>query len=153
VVRHADGSLSIDDLLGRGEAAVSKDRPPADAQGEGQGGIGPTAIDIGGIEILDAELRYVDEAAGRTVGIHDLDLVAGAIASQGTTPVKLSFLVRSDQPPGQAKVSASGDVQLDLPAGSVTGSGLAASLVAQAELDAGRTLEATLAAKGMQVST
>src|SRR5690606_24282335 len=67
--------------------------------------------------------------------------------------VTLSFLVRSDQPPGQAKVSASGDLQLDLPAGSFTGTGLAASLVAQAELDAGRTLEATLAAKGMQVST
>jgi len=135
VVRRADGTLSIDDLLGKGEPA------PADKPAEGGMGIGPTDLDIGGIEILGAELRYVDEAAGRTVGIHDLELVTGAIASRGTTPVKLAFVVRSDQPPGEAKVTANGDLQLDLPAGSFTATGLAATVAAQAEPGPGQQLE------------
>ena len=148
VVRRADGSLSIDDLLGKGEPAPAQDKPA-----DGGVGIGPTDIDIGGIEILGAELRYVDEAAGRTVGVHELELVTGAIASRGTTPVKLSFVVRSDQPPGEAKVSANGDLQLDLPAGSVTAAGLATTIAAQATLDAGQKVDATLTTNGLTVST
>ncbi len=147
VVRRADGTLSIDDLLGKGEPA------PADKPAEGGMGIGPTDLDIGGIEILGAELRYVDEAAGRTVGIHDLELVTGAIASRGTTPVKLAFVVRSDQPPGEAKVTANGDLQLDLPAGSFTATGLAATVAAQAEPGPGQQLDATLKTDGLAVST
>lgn len=147
VVRHADGSLSIDDLLGR------DGRPGAAGPKDGGGAIGPTAIDIGGIEIMAAELRYVDEAAARTVGMHELDLVTGPITSRGTTPVKLAFVVRSDQPPGEAKVSAAGDLQLDLPAGTISGAGLTATIGAQAELDAQRKLNATLGAKGLKVST
>ena len=147
VVRRADGSLSIDDLLGNGDES-GEARP--DTQG---GGIGPTALDIGGIEINDAELSYIDETASRSIGIHDLDLVTGAIASRGTTPVKLSFTVRSDQPRGEAEVSAAGDLQLDLPAGKITASGLATTIGAQAELDAQRKLAASLEAEGVEVST
>src|SRR5690606_40140456 len=43
VVRRADGSLSIDDLLGKGEPAPAQDTP-ADAGG----GLGPPDSDIGG---------------------------------------------------------------------------------------------------------
>jgi AsmA protein len=147
VVRRADGSLSIDDLLGR-------DGQPAETgPKDGGGAIGPTAIDIGGIEIIGAELRYVDEAAARTVGIHELDLVTGAIASRGTTPVKLAFVVRSDQPQAEAKVSAAGNLQLDLPAGAVSGTGLTMTIGAQAELDGQRKLNATVQAKGVEAST
>lgn len=148
VVRRADGSLSIDDLLGKGEPAPAQDKPA-----DGGVGIGPTDIDIGGIEILGAELRYVDEAAGRTVGVHELELVTGAIASRGTTPVKLSFVVRSDQPPGEAKVSAHGELRLDLPAGSVTADGLAATIAVQAEPTPGQKVDATLKSSGLKVST
>ncbi len=147
VVRRRDGSLSIDDLLGKsGEPAPA--RPS-----EGGGGIGPTAIDIGGIEVVDAELRYIDEAAARTIAVNDFNLVTGAIASRGTTPVQLSFVVRSDQPQGEARVSAAGDLQLDLPAGTVTGAGLKATITAEAEFDPQRKLTASLEANGVDVST
>src|SRR5690606_21261133 len=127
--------------------------PAGPAPDTNDGGIGPTAIDIGGIEVIDAELRYVDEAAGRSVGVQDLDLVTGPVASRSTTPVQLSFILRSDQPRGEARVSAAGDLQLDLPAGAITGSGLSATIAAQAELDAQRKLTANLEATGVEVST
>src|SRR5690606_40386674 len=69
------------------------------------------------------------------------------------TGVRRVLFRSSDQPPGEAKVSAHGELRLDLPAGSVTADGLAATIAVQAEPTPGQKVDATLKSSGLKVST
>lgn len=147
IVRHKDGSLNIDDLIGRDDASAR-----APSQADGQNGVGPRAIDIGGIEVTNAHLEYIDEASGQTASIDELEFLAGAISARGSAPVQLSFKLASAQPRAQATVQARGQLELDLPAGHAGGSGLQVELAGWAEPDDVRRVGLDLRASGIDAN-
>lgn len=154
VIRRRDGSLNFDDLLGRGGTGQAHGRDGAPPAGDRAGGmLGPGSVDIGGIEVTDAELTWIDEIGGQHVTVHDLAASLGAIHTQGTTPAKVSFRVENQQPQAEATVSAAGNLVLDLAAGAASAEGVAIKVVAQLAVDAARKLQANLDVSGLAAST
>jgi len=94
LLRRKDGSTNFDDLLGGKEqapAAPGKAPAPA-AKSE------PLAIDIGGIELRNANVGWRDEREGTDVRLSRFDLRTGRIASGVPGELKLSARVDGSQP-------------------------------------------------------
>lgn len=91
VVRARDGKLSIDDLLGGGQAAAPADPARTDARASA-----PMRLDIAGIAITDAELAYDDRQAPRKLRISKLSLETGRIAAGAATPLSLKARIDAD---------------------------------------------------------
>ncbi len=133
VVRHADGRLSIDDLLGRGpgEAATTATEAGKQAAGKAEksGKTGTTEppaaatsgglpkLDIGGITLSDARIEFDDQQNGNTAIIDDLDLETGRITSAGRTPLSLSLKASTSRPKAALTLTLKGEADYDLDAG------------------------------------
>jgi AsmA protein len=103
--KRADGTTNVDDLL-KGDAAAPT-APPKDAAG-------PPQFEIGGIELVNANLTYRDLAAKNTVTLTQLNLTAGRVATTSRTPVDLSTRFASTAPAAQGELAAEGELDLDL---------------------------------------
>ena len=141
IERRADGSLSIDDLIGKGPP-----KPAAPATPAGQPAALPR-LDIGGIELTGAQVVFRDLQADNTVTVSGLDLKTGRIANKGQTPIDLKLVFATTRPEAKGEVSLKGNAQLDLDANRFGVKDLAATLKAASGgtvLDTGRLELASL---------
>ena len=103
IIRQADGSTNIDDLLGR-SAPV-----PASTTGSGKGGAGEggakASAAIGEVRLRKADLTLRDLAAKRTVRLAELDLQVDRYAPGVRMPLEASADVSVDNPALAAKVT------------------------------------------------
>ncbi len=114
VERGADGSTSIDDLLGR--------RPSGDPATRGQPSPAGTAgrvpeIRIAGLEITGARLQVDDRQSGQSTTIDRLNLSTGPIAPRIATPLSLSAAFAQSPSKAAGEFELKGDLTLDLDAG------------------------------------
>lgn len=145
LVKRRDGSLNIDDLLDRDgdddEEAGKKDDKPASESA--------SRIDVAGVALRQARLRWLDEASGKTTEISDLDLSTGKLSARpgekryAVEQVALSTRAGSD---GQTLT-----LNLSVPAVSVEGDKLSATAVDLSALleAAGRRIDARVALQGL----
>lgn len=132
VVRNADGTLSIDDLL-------AKDPAPAPAPAEAAGP--PLALDIAGIAVTDAELVYDDRQNQRRVTLSKASLETGRLADGVATPLKLQARLDATAPKLGATLALQGRLERGPAAGRIALQDLKAELGATFE---GRDLQVTL---------
>lgn len=85
-VKAKDGKTNIDDL-------VAPAAPPAAAGAEPD-----FKVDIAGVEIVDATIHYVDQAAGSKITLSRLNLKTGRIAPGVPTGVEFSAHAQGDKP-------------------------------------------------------
>ena len=105
VERREDGSLSIDDLIGKSSAEPAAPADPAEP-----GGALPQ-LDIGGIELTDAQVVFRDLQADNTMTISGLDLKTGRIANKGETPISLDFAFAATNPEAKGELKLEGDAR------------------------------------------
>jgi AsmA protein len=107
--RRADGTTNLDDLTG-GPKPESKVEPARPAVSGGQA----PQFELGGIELVDAQVVYRDEHAHNTVTVSKLNLKTGRIATQGSTRVDLAATVAATEPPSSVDLSLKAMVDVDL---------------------------------------
>ncbi len=130
VERRADGTTSIDDLIGS---------EPRGAAAEGTASASPpTPFEIGGVELTQARLTYRDLAAKNTITLTRLNLTSGRLAPRVRTPVELSTQFSATRPALQGELKLRGEADLDLPGRSYGGRAL--DVVLRTTLDK-RTLD------------
>lgn len=145
LVKRRDGSLNIDDLLDRD----GDDDENAGKKGDKPGKESASRIDVAGVALRQARLRWLDEASGKTTEISDLDLSTGKLSARpgeqryAVEQVALSTRARSD---GQTLT-----LNLSVPAVSVEGDKLSATAVDLSALleAAGRRIDARVALQGL----
>jgi AsmA protein len=71
-------------------------------------------LELGGIELVDAQVVYRDERAHNTVTVSKVNLKTGAIAARASTPVELSATVAATQPPSSVDLSLKAIADVDL---------------------------------------
>lgn len=144
LVRGKDGRTNFDDLLGapEGKAAQPAKTPPPGTSAS------PAMLDIGGIELRNANVGWRDEQNGTNVRVSKLNLTTGRIASG--VPGKLHFSARVDGT--QPKVAVDAEVEtgysFDFATQAVALTGLDASV--RGDLPGATGLEAT--AKGDNIA-
>lgn len=90
-IKTRDGKTNIDDLVGA--------PPPAKQSGpESGGGDADFKVDIARVEVSDAAIQYVDQAAGAKYALSRLNLETGRIAPGVPTDVELSVHAQGDKP-------------------------------------------------------
>jgi len=99
IVRHANGSTNIDDLIGKSPPS------PASTTDSGKGGGAKASAAIGEVRLRNADLTWRDLAAKRTVRLADLDLQFDRYAPGVRMPLEASADVSVDDPPLAAKVT------------------------------------------------
>jgi AsmA protein len=110
VERHADGTTSLDDLGGTPKPRTPGDTPPATAPRKAP------VFDLGGIELIDAQVEYRDERAHNTLTLSRLNLTTGRIGSRASTPIDLSAAVTATEPRAAFDLAVKGTADIDLPA-------------------------------------
>ncbi|MGB7184134.1 MAG: AsmA family protein [Burkholderiaceae bacterium] len=114
LVRFADGSTSIDDLMGAPAAPTetqsTTEKPSA----------GLSDFRIGGVEILDAVVTVRDEVTKNTISMTNLNLETGVLQDNQKTPVKLTVSVTATNPKAQAEIALDGQVQFEISAARYT---------------------------------
>ena len=96
LVRHKDGSTSIDDLMsaGGGKPAPAKKAPEKKQGGEAA----PLSLDVDQVLIENSSVKLTDEAAKASYAISDLRLKTGRIANAVPSDVELGFKLAATQP-------------------------------------------------------
>lgn len=102
IERRRDGSTSIDDLIKPGEPTDGK--PSA-----------PPALEVGGIELTNADLTFNDLAANRTVRLSKLNLKTGPVAAVARSALQLDALFDVSDPPAAGSVKLASTLDIDLP--------------------------------------
>lgn len=110
VVRNADGTLSIDDLIGGG-AAADGGQPAA-----GQPG-GIPAFRINGVEVKDARVVFDDRQAGQTYTLERVNLQTGPLANVVETPIDLKLGFSATGPESRGEFGLKGNLSLNLDEG------------------------------------
>jgi AsmA protein len=130
IERRADGTTSIDDLIGS---------EPKGAPGAGSASSrAPAPFEIGGVELSQARLTFRDLAARNTITLTRLSLTGGRLAPTVRTPVDLSTQFSATRPALQGELKLRAEADLDLPRKAYGGRKL--DLVLKATLDK-RTLD------------
>jgi AsmA protein len=117
IERRKDGTTNIDDLIRR-DGARPDPAQPATASA-------PSEFEIGGIQLLGADITLDDKQAGSVYRISNLNLETGRLATRSQTPLSLDASVSSTQPPLAANISVKGRLDVDLAAGNFGGNALA----------------------------
>jgi AsmA protein len=90
-IKSPDGKTNIDDLVG-GPPPARETRP------ERGGGDADFKVDIARVEVRDAAIQYVDQAAGAKYALSKLNLETGRIAPGVPTDVEFSVHAQGDKP-------------------------------------------------------
>lgn len=101
--KNKQGRTNWDDLLAEGDT-----KEPAPEEPDG----GPpdlTLFDIGGIELVDAEVNWVDEQAGEEMHIAPLNLRVGALSARGELNAEADFVLQNGGAPLRADLSIHAD--------------------------------------------
>ena len=108
LVRRADGKTNWEDLAA-GKAA----KTAAPAAPEGGAGPGLASIEIGGVDVDNATLRYEDQQAKKSYTVSGLKLHVGAIHPPHPFAFELSFTTQLAQPAMQALVDLKAQLSVD----------------------------------------
>lgn len=109
VDRHADGTTNIDDLTGGPKASP---QPPQAAPSSAVGA--PMQFELGGIDLVDAQVVYRDEKTRNTVTVSKLNLKTGRLATRASSAVDFSATVAATQPPSNVDLSLKTTADMDL---------------------------------------
>ncbi len=96
LIRHKDGSFNFDDLI-----SPEKDKEPL-------------RFDVAGVRLSHGKLSYLDEGAGRTIKVSDLDLLAGRLANVSEGKLTLAGKLNADKPALAGDMKLLGHYRLDL---------------------------------------
>lgn len=102
LIKHADGTTNIDDLL-------KKDPKAAPAQKSS-----PVEFDVASVNIADTNLSYLDEASGAQYAIQHFKLTTGRIANGIPSKIALSLGVQANQPKVNINALLNGTLTFDL---------------------------------------
>ncbi len=109
IARRADGTSNIDDFT-----AGPKPKPSIEEGPSPYAGRTVPQFELGGIELIDAQLIYRDEHSHNTVTVSKLNLKAGRLATRASTPIDLSASVAATEPQADLDLSFKGTVDVDL---------------------------------------
>jgi AsmA protein len=120
LVRYSDGHTNFEDLFGGTRNAVAPGpapAPPAATESARSPAATepakPPAIDIGGIVLRDANLRWRDETRDTEIQIAGLNLKAGRIASGVPGKVALEATVQGNRPVMSLQIDAAAGYRFD----------------------------------------
>ncbi|TJY63217.1 AsmA family protein [Sinimarinibacterium sp. CAU 1509] len=145
LAKDKNGRSNWQDLIDRQSA---KEEQPKE-QGETDSSIKLKDIDIAGISITDASLRYSDAQAGKAYSVNPLNLEIGALQPGKPFDVKLDVTTTSDKPKATAELELSTRITPDLEGQRYTLDDVIAKIKANGEemgLDADGTLKLQLIA-------
>lgn len=111
LVRGADGSTNIDDLLRQTDAEESAPEPAVEVE---TGDSPPMRLEIDGVRITNAAFSYRDEQAGAEYAVSGLQLKTGRVAPGVPTRFEFAAQVGSNQPALDLHTRASGTLVADL---------------------------------------
>jgi AsmA protein len=116
VIRRKDGTFNFEDILNRVSGDVTTPTTPTtDTVGtEDTSAPSPLQLDIGSINLTNANLTYTDRQHGQDLKLNDLNLQTGQIAEAAQGALVLSTAMQSDAWALDAKLSASGEYALRL---------------------------------------
>jgi AsmA protein len=105
LIKYADGSSNLDDLLRSGDAATQREvQAPQSA---------PVAFNVAGVQVENCEVHFEDRMAQNTVSVTALSLKTGRVANATPTPVSLSAHIQSSQPQMDVAVRLATTVNFD----------------------------------------
>jgi AsmA protein len=110
LIRFKDGRTNFDDLTG-----TKPDKRPADKKAEAPSA--PFTIDIGGIALKDATIRWRDERDGTDVRLSNVSLKTGRIASGVPAKLDLEAKIEGTQPKMNAQVDLAAGYRLEFDKG------------------------------------
>jgi AsmA protein len=102
LIKHADGTSNIDDLLKKSPSAQ-----PAQKSA-------PVQFDVASVNISDTNLSYIDEASGAQYAIKNFKLTTGRIAEGIPSKIALSLGVQANQPKVNINTLLNGTLTFDL---------------------------------------
>ncbi len=111
--RNADGATNWDDLTQRESSTTTEDDQGTTTEVEGNS---PTiaALAVGGVNISDANVSWVDAMAGTDVKLNDFALTTGAIELDAPFDLSSTFALSSNSMGLQADVSTNAEVSVNL---------------------------------------
>jgi len=112
LLKHADGTSNWDDLGGQQTAQQSPSHAPSQPRPQQQGGQG-LLIRIGGIDIDNANISYVDQQAKKSYALTRFGFKTGSIAPGRPFDFKLAFSAALADPAINAEVEASATLDID----------------------------------------
>ncbi len=148
--KRADGVDNWSDLAGSGDSETEA----ADAGAEAGGGFDPQGLDIAGVLVEDATLRYTDAQAPLSVVVSNLRLETGALSAGKPMDVDTALELSLDDPGLKAALALSARVIPDEAFDRVALEDIALKLsvdgrqlVAQSDVDAVLTLDGNVVAR------
>ena len=111
VVRQADGSMSIDDLLG------AQDAPAQEQPAEPEAAAKIPAFHVNGVTLANARVVFDDRQAGQTYTLERLNVETGPLANVIETPVSLSLGFGATSPEARGDFNMKGQLKIDLEQG------------------------------------
>ena len=112
LLKHADGTSNWDDLGGQQTAQQSPSHAPSQPRPPQQGGQG-LLIRIGGIDIDNANISYVDQQAKKSYALTRFGFKTGSIDPGMPFDFKLAFSAALADPAINAEVEASATLDID----------------------------------------
>ena len=107
-VKRADGTTNVDDLTGGPQPKTTAPQAPSG------GAVVPAAqLELGGIELVDAQVVYRDERSHNTVTVSKLNLRTGRVAARASTPVDFSASISATEPPSNVDLSLKAIADID----------------------------------------
>ena len=110
LAKDADGKSNWDDLAKGGAEDPAKPDDPASK------GAGLKSIDIGGINISNADVSYRDQQSGQAYKVSGLNLETGSISPGDPFDISLAFMTTLEAQKATADVKLSTRVEYDLEA-------------------------------------
>ncbi len=140
----AQGKSNWQDLIDRQEQKPETPEEPA-----AEGGVKFELVDIGGVTISDAIVRYSDAQAGQAYRLEPFNLKTGTLTPGKPFDIETDLTAYADQPKVQAAVTLSTTVTPDMDARIVVLDAVKASVKAQGEkLVSGQNASADLTLSG-----
>lgn len=151
IVRRADGSTSIDDLMGVGASADKSASESTEAPATESAGEPATlpAIEVGGIELTNANVVFDDQAAKSKWTLQNFNLKTGPIKDGVMTPLELNLDATGTNPKLQANIDLQSQLAINLNSQSVNAETLV--LLIKGELD-GSPIEQRVELTDLQAS-
>ena len=114
--RNADGTTNWDDLVKSATTTTTTTESGNTEVTKEVEGSGPTiaAIAVGGIQILDANVKWNDLMTGTDAALSNFNLTTGAIELEKPFDLNLDFTVASNSMDLNADIKGSGELMMDL---------------------------------------
>ncbi|MBV8282121.1 MAG: AsmA family protein, partial [Candidatus Eremiobacteraeota bacterium] len=109
IEQRADGTRNLDDLMGG-----AKPKPAAPQAPSGPAAGSTPQFELGGIELVDAEVVYRDDRSHHTLTVSKLNLRTGRLATRASTPVDFSASIAATEPPSNIDLSLKATADIDL---------------------------------------